>query len=259
MIAPPLQQRKVVFILLVIAILVLLFFGFISSNVGSVGTLSSEDKRTLDAAGAALTYDISVETRLILPDRVIHILGSYSGNRKTQSYAAVSTTTLHLKDIPTPHIFVLKNVALGDTIFTSLESASTLIKKTMPATNGWKQLTSKTIPKEFENIAIAGPVSDNLLILSESGKYLTLRANMTLRNATEKSFAHYRFSIADVPPPAGVLETLFRRIGKEGYVDIWIDRTRPEQFVMLFSNQHYNSTTTVNAINKPVVIQAPRI
>jgi hypothetical protein len=240
----------------VLVILVVAFYGYKYSNIGSRLGLDPVARGIMDQAGIVRSYQAKVVTRAELSDRVVEINGTYTVDTPRERYGAISTTSLTIPGVSESHVFTLENISIGENIYTRLQTNSPLIRQNMPETNGWRNFTSKTIPENFSGIAIRGSISDNLLLLSEQGKYLQFLINVGNDDSFGKTFFRYRFKLSsNSPPPNSTLESIFNRITKDGTIDVWIDLDNKSLVALLFANDSYRSTTTImHLLDVPEII-----
>ncbi len=258
MIIPTLSRFYTVLIIIGIVAVTLIFFGLIYSKAGRINQLDPAAKNILDSMGLIRTYRAHVDTWAVLGTKTLHITGTYLINAPKNSYASYSTTTLTLPGVSSIDYFTLKNISIGEDVYTKLESTSTIILRTMPLTNGWVHFKKNTIPESFTGISISGPVLDNLLIFSENGKFLTY-INSVPTKVKSGTLPKYYFKLSkETPTPESTLEALFNRIGNDGMIEVSIDPQNNRLEYFKFFNKTYTSTTTVSDLNGTVTIDPPR-
>lgn len=148
---------------------------------------------------------------------------------------------------------------MGNEVYTKVETDSELLMSTIPHSPLWRHFTRDSIPQPFINIAVSGPILDNLLILSRGGSYLALAASHGTEPWGDEMLVHYTFTLSEEGQKSigGTLGTLLGRVGESGYVDVWIDEASAEPRYMVFQGENYSSTTTISAINIPKAIEPP--
>lgn len=198
--------------------------------------LEESVRSALREVGNDRTYSMRVETLSTLDDRTLAIDGIYRIDAPRDAYASESTTTLTVIETGETHAFSLRNISLSDTVYVSVSSASPLLARTLPLTDGWQSFKSGDIPAALSGIATEGPILDNALIFADDGAHLQFIE-------TTPEGAHL-FTLRD--PRArigGVLQTLFERIGVSGHITVWLHDDTVSQFV--FTGEDYVSTTTM--------------
>lgn len=207
------------------------------------------------------SYSQHVETDMVFPDRHLQVTGEYLVDRRTERYSTYSTTTIILPDSgePVPHDFTLANIAIGKDVYNRIYTRSPVLVHTIPASEAWRHFTADSIPTEFKNIAIPGPLLDNLLLFSKNGRFLTLVSAATIpAHASTSPMHHFVFKLSGDSPPhdMGTLRALISRIGIDGYIEAWSDEQGVPR-ILHFSNEAYSSTTTISNTATPLFIEAP--
>lgn len=214
----------------------------------------------LQKVSEADVYTQFVETEFVVGMRHFAIKGTYRNNSTEGRYESVSTTTLMFLDSPSEplHSFTLHNISVGNEIYTKLETESELLKKTVPLSKEWQRFTRGAVPDAFADIAVSGPVLDNIRILDKEGMYLALTESPYDETWGEETLRRYHFVLSDAAEAkvGGTLETLFARVG-DGSVDVWIDAQAGEVRYIRFENPPYYSTTTLSFGNSLPAIAAP--
>ena len=227
------------------------------------GFAPSFDKRlqaALVGVQAPHTYVMLDETHTRVSDRSIDIYGLYSLDFDGNSYSTVSTTTLVLPDGNPPknvHVFTLQHRAIGDDIYVKIETKSPLLMKTIPHSPEWKHFKNAAIPERFVDIAVPGPILDNLSLLGKNGAYLSLRGKPTDITAASTTYHVYSFTLSKktAEVTTGPLKSLIDMIAT-GTVDIWVDDT-PSVRIMRTSGDNYTATSTIISVNTPLFITPP--
>lgn len=215
-------------------------------------------KKLFNTVNSVKSYTQEVQTRAVLSDRILEIEGVYSNDANTDVFAANVITNVIIPETDTPLTFSLENIAIKDSVYVKVETESDILAATIPTGPDWHLFAADSIPEEFLGIAIPGPILDNLAILSEGGAYVSLISYENSSMSSTEKLAHYRFRLSgEVPKNPGPLTALIERIGKNGFVDVWIDKESLHVNQMVFSNPPYFSTTTIRSINTPPVVSPP--
>lgn len=206
------------------------------------------------------TYEMLDETHATLPGRAIDIVGLYGLDFDAHRYSAVSTTTLTLLDEPGPrnqHTFTLQHRAIGDDVYVQIGTESPLLQKSIPYGPEWKHFPKSAIPDRFIDIAVPGPILDNLSLLGKNGTYLSLIGTPTDLSSGSTTYRVYTFTLSKktTEVTTGPLKSLIDMIAT-GTVDVWVDDT-PRVRVLLIKGVDYTATSTILSVNTPVDIPAP--
>ena len=216
-------------------------------------------KKILNELGHARVYTAHVNTSAMFTDRVLQIDGMYLVDEPQKKYMTMSTTTMTVRGVRNqPHAFTLKNISIGDDVYSKIETTSSIFKQTIPASPLWRHFKKNSVPSQFADIAVVGPILDNVLIFSVSGRYLVF-VNKKEEVILNRTLMHYTFTLShnSAKNRGGTLEALLERIGKEGMVDVWIDYEKEQVPFFRFSNATYTSTTTLLDVNTPLSIEPP--
>ncbi len=202
------------------------------------------------------TQDIQTETKIDTKSLVIK--GLYINDYKNNTYLSYSTTTLVVAGDATPHLFTHQNISQGDTIYLRVQTQDLLLKNSIQSTSEWQKFKNTSIPQKFAGIAIAGPIQDNLSLLSQNGAYLILHKKYGRVRFKDETLLRYTFSLSKKTAtiPEGPLRAVVGRIGS-GTIDVWIDPQNFQVRHLLFTNTPYISTTTISNINTPPLIGIP--
>lgn len=216
--------------------------------------------RVFERINTITSYTQSVETEITLSDRTLIVRGEYYLNGPENSFESIATTTLRIpvgaKD--EEHSFTLRNISIGDQVYSRIETQSPVLRETIPHSPEWRHFTKGQIPEAFADIAVSGPILDNLLLFSQSGVYLRLLESHGEEALGDERFARYSFVLSEsIPRLGGTLGTLVGRIGDSGRVDIWIDPASATLKQAVFTGENYHSTTTFFSMNIPRMITAP--
>ncbi len=253
-----------------VSLVVLALFFFILTSAGmwfylTPAPLEYDEllKKTLDTVPEIRTYSQKVETTVFLSDRKLHVEGMYSLNGPDSSFSSDATTTLSFfegKQLKTS-VFTLHNISIGNDVYVKVHTNDPQLQTTIPHSPSWRHFERTHIPPEFTNIAVSGPVLDNLLLLKEGGAYLSLIESHGTSEWNDAAYARYTFELSKEASVnlGGTLGSLMQRIGDTGTIDIWIDEAEARVKYMVFNGENYHSTTTISAINTPPIIVPPAL
>jgi hypothetical protein len=219
--------------------------------------MDQDIQAAITRAGSVTAYSQSVQTALQYPGRTLVIEGTYRVDRTSQRYETVSTTTLKRDDRAADQSFTLQDVSIGRDVYVKIDTDSPALAKTIPASPQWRHFDALGIPPQFEGIATAGPILDNLRIFSEKGAYLDFQHKVGPETIGELSLVRYTFRLSSRRPadPDDSLVSIMDEIA-DGTVEVWID---PDHMVRMlsFRSPGYSSTTTLSAIDIPQDIGPP--
>ncbi len=209
-----------------------------------------------------VTYEALVDTQSTFSDRNIAVSGLYKLDFNARRFGSFATTTLFIpteKPGERSHQFTLSNISIGDDIYVKIDTTSPLLEKTIPHGPTWHRFSKTTIPKEFTNIAVSGPVLDNLEILSGHGHYLSLQSEPVERTVHDERLYVYEFTLSPkaATVAGGTLQSLIERI-QGGAVELWLSEEGAVR-ILSFSGENYTSTTTILSVNNPVSITEPEV
>lgn len=214
-------------------------------------------RNTFANAPVIHAYTQHVATETDIAERTLRVEGVYHINRTSSSFSSSATTTLTIPDGSEPQVFNLANVSVGEDVYVKVETADESLRSRIPHSPEWRHFNRLQIPDAFKDIAIAGPILDNMLLFSENGVFLRLVDNRGREDWGSESLARYSFTLKNTPESVGgTLRTLFDRIG-DGTVDIWVDPDRAEVRHMVVASDAYYSTTTFSNVNHTPDIAAP--
>jgi hypothetical protein len=212
-----------------------------------------------DRAAQVSSYAQYVETSQVSEAGTLQIKGEYFVDDAHGNYASYSTTTYRqTKGIPV--VFLLENRTVGTDVYVRLTNKSPGVKLSVPAVGTWEHFPANSIPVTYQNIAVAGPVIDDLKLLDGHGKYLVLDSNHGMTSFDNNRFIRYTFKLSRLAELSkdGGIRTIAQRVGNEGLVDLWIDPLNSEVAHMRLTNgTSYTSTTTFSRINGTFDIKAP--
>lgn len=215
-------------------------------------------EHAFEAAAATSAYTQLVETEAYFSDRRLYITGVYKVDSTKRAYEAISTTTLFVTGDPIGHVFTHENIALGEDVYTRIRTEDTLLSRAIEQLPQWQHFTATTIPKSLFGIAVAGPIQDNLQILTESGRWVTLLKKPNQERVFNEDLLHYSMSTSGAQPQeAGALDAILKRIGEKGVIDVWVDPKTMRAKYLRFMNNAYVSTTTLLYADTPPTIGAP--
>jgi hypothetical protein len=210
-------------------------------------------------AAQVSTYAQYVETRQVSQAGILQINGEYLVDDTHQNYSAFSTTT-YKHTGGSPVVFQLENRAIASDVYVRIINKSPLVRLSVPADGTWQHFPATNIPTIYQNIAVAGPVIDDLKLLGSAGDYLVQDTNHGMTSFGGTNFIRYTFKLsrlAELSSDAGV-RTIASRVGPTGLIDLWIDASSTEVAHMRLTNgSTYTSTTTFSRLNEPLNIKAP--
>jgi hypothetical protein len=198
------------------------------------------------------SYAQFVDTSTIVSDRPLRVYGWYLVDHDQRSYAAFSTTTLNVPEGTLgsgSHDFSHDNIAMQDTVYVKVDTASDFLSSSINKSDAWKRFEKDAIPEEYRNIAIVGPILDNLRIFANNAEHLELVRKYGLETIDDRTLRHYRFKLKSSVPSESTVGALAERLGDSGTIDIWIDDTEKAIVRMLFKHDFYTSTTTLSSFN----------
>lgn len=211
-------------------------------------------EQVFSSVESVTSYVQTVETQLSVAERLVTIQGTYKNDRAKNAYASESSTVVRVPGDPVQFRFTTENIALGGRVYVRIkadEGTPTTVPKGV-----WHSFDYASIPKDFETLAIPGPVLDNLLLFSEGGKYLRLEGAQGSDTTFGPQMLRYRFSVSGMAPETpSPLTVLLERIG-QGTVDVWVGASSTVAALVIV-NPPYYSTTTLSDINNPLGITAP--
>jgi hypothetical protein len=246
------MHTKAVLALFVLALISLSIYGY--SYVKN-----QQDKAFIEQVFSSVesidSYVQRVETELTVAERTVTIQGVYKNDRGKSAYASESTTTVQVPGSSSLFRFSTENIALDNRVYVRVR-ADEGTPTTVPA-DVWHTFDFASIPKEFETLAIPGPVLDNLLLFSEGGRYLRLESAQGADTTFGVNALRYRFSASGVKPETpSPLTVLLERIGP-GTIDVWVGASSTLE-ALVITNPPYYSTTTLSDFNNPLGIAAPQ-
>ncbi len=226
------------------------------------GFFDARLQSALEAVEGLRSYEAQVDTSTALSDRTIAVSGLYRLDFDANRYGSYATTTLTIpteKPSKRSHAFTFQNISIGNEIFVRIDTDSQLLRQTIPHDARWHRFSADSIPQEFTDIAVSGPVLDNLALLSKRGRYLSLNAAPAERMYENHRYYVYEFSLSNEASEVqgGTLQSLIQRIG-DGHVFVWINEQSQVQ-LMTFSGENYFSTTTIQSVNTPVNVATPEV
>ena len=205
------------------------------------------------------SYSQAVETQMQFSDRSLKITGIYAVDHSNKRFSSYSTTTLFIPGDTSGHSFTHQNISIGDTVYNRVQTSDKLLQSSIQSSPKWRNFKNTAIPVKLADIVIAGPIQDNLAILSQNGLYLTLTHKSGQVMVGSEPLLRYTFKLSDKTSGLGegALNAIVNRIGSQGTIDVWIDPTHFEVHQLLFTNYPYISTTTISDTNTPLQILAP--
>ncbi len=217
--------------------------------------------RAFEQARLIETYRHAVETDIDIAGRHLHIAGVYALDHKKGHFSSISTTTLTIPDMPAgnrEHSFTLENIAVEHDVFTRIQTSSSHFKKTIPHGKEWLHFTPGNIPEEFQNIAVHGPILDNLGLFRD-GEHLLLPAGAPRADTRDgKALQQYTFTLQSgaANKVSGALAAVIEHIGA-GTVNAWIDPESAQLYALAFHNATYQSKTIIIATSTAITIEPP--
>lgn len=247
------------------ALAIIVVFIFVATSLGIWYSLQPPGpkndellERTFSGIAVITSYTQSVETEIDLSDRKLLVSGEYYLNGPDNRFESVATTTLRIsvgtKD--EEHSFTLRNISIGEDVYSKIDTRSPVLAQTIPHSPEWRHFSKNQIPEAFADIAISGPILDNLLLFRD-GAFLELIQSYGEETWGNERLVRYAFTISrEAPEAGGTLATLLGRIG-DGRVDMWIEPESASLRHAVFSGPSYHSTTTFSFMNIPRTINAP--
>lgn len=218
-------------------------------------------RRAYEQIATVRAYTQSVQTEVQLADRLLQVDGRYYHNGAESRFASIATTTLVILNgkKSEKHSFTLQNISIYNDVYTKIDTESDILRSTIPHTPLWQHFKKDSIPEQFVNISVSGPVLDNLLLFNENGAFLDLVQSHGSSKWGDTSLEKYTLKLSNEAPMGvgGTLGTLLGRIGKDGHVEVWIESESAIIRYMVFTGENYVSTTSISAINTPYIIKAP--
>jgi hypothetical protein len=256
------MKNRLITLLIVVCIAGITVFGIYLYRNRFSGGFDDRLKLALTALQGIHTYELSDITRADVQDRIIEIEGSYRLDYDARAYASESTTTLIQRDIKPPknrHVFTLEHRSISDDIYVKIFTESALLRKTIPYSVDWKHFKSTAVPDRFVDIAVAGPILDNLALFDKNGAYLSVTGKPVERVVASTTYHTYSFTLSDRSKEvlAGPLKGLIDLIAT-GTITVFVDDT-PSVRMMHISGPSYESTSTILRVNTPLPIQAPPV
>ena len=222
-------------------------------------TIDAPMQKALALVSTITSYSQQVDTQVKFPDRLLKITGIYAVDTPNKNYLSYSTTTLLIAGDPREHTFTHQDISIGDTVYNKVETSDPLLKSSIKSNPSWRSFKSNAIPASLANIIIAGPIQDNLAILSKNGAFLSLIKKSSQVAWDGNTFLRYTFTLSSNVSKVGngPLSAIVGRIGP-GTIDVWINPSTYLVQHMVFTNGSYISTTTIGSVNTPLFITAPK-
>lgn len=207
-------------------------------------------------ANADLTtaYFQEVETETNIEDRHIQVVGAYVLDDANKRYSSQATTELTLPD-GTVHTFSLHTVTIGDDMYTRVESQSTALNLTVPASREWKNFKTNAIPAEYRDIATPRPPIDNLTLFRKNGEYLAIKEGRRDEDHGGEPLARYTFGLSSLAftETTGPVSMIAERVGVHGDVDVWVQESDKQIRYIRLSNNPYSSETKITISPLPAI------
>lgn len=206
-------------------------------------------ERTIERIPSISSHHEYVETQVEISDRILTIEGVYLSDRQNGAYAGYSTTTITLPDLPLDrrtHTFTHANISVGPDVYTRIQTSSSFLKESIPHSDTWQHFKRSEIPRAFADIAVPGPIIENLRFLDQRGAYLRLIKSGS--DALEgREYHTFTFELTG-KEAEGNLQTVMDRIG-DGTVELWADKDTDLPHRMVFRGPGYWATTTFSFVN----------
>lgn len=206
----------------------------------------------LEKVSTIQSYVQYVDTSTVVSDRPLRVYGWYTVDHTNRTYSAFSTTTLQVPEGiqgAGGHDFTHDNIAIGDTVYVKVDTKSEFLKPSINDSHEWQRFDRNDIPDPYKNIAIAGPILDNLRVFANSAEHLELIRKFGLETIEDKILRHYRFKLKSIVPKESTVGALSERLGSAGIIDIWTDDETATIQRMVFTNEPYTSTTSLSSFN----------
>lgn len=216
--------------------------------------------KTLEHMATVQSYSQYVDTTTVVSERPLRVYGWYHVDHNKRSYAAFSTTTLTVPggiQGAGKHDFTHDNIAIGDTVYVKIDTESEFLKPSINDSHQWQRFQKDSIPEQYKNIAVTGPILDNLRIFAGDAEHLELVRKYGLETVDGEALRRYRFILKSSVPKESTVGALQQRLGNEGTIDIWIEDATHTITRMIFSHPPYTSTTTLSNLNSLPTIVPP--
>lgn len=209
-------------------------------------------------ANAELTtaYSQEVVTETDIEDRHIRVAGTYVLDEANKRYSSNASTELTLPD-GIVYSFSLQTITIGDDMYTRVESQSTGLNLTVPASHEWKSFKTNAIPAEYREISTPRPPIDNLTLFRKSGDYLTIKEGRRHEERDGENLARYTFGLSSLAftETTGPVSMIAERVGVHGTVDVWVRESDKQIRVIRLSNHPYSSETKVTTSPLPAIVE----
>ena len=118
---------------------------------------------------------------------------------------------------------------------------------------GWHHLSANSVSEDLRDVAVYGPILDDLALFRDNGTYVSALKNYGADSVS--TLINYAFKLSGHGPTGKpTLSALLGHIGADGSIDVWIDPESKLIRVMHFSGASYSSTTTINSYQAPIII-----
>lgn len=203
-------------------------------------------------------YTQKVDTETSVSERSIVVAGTYHIDKKGSIYGSFSTTTVRVPSISYPIEFTLENISANGKAYVRAKSDNQELNTTIPLGADWRVFRETEIPPAYKEIAITGPILDNLALFSEKGSLVRLEKALPGDTTFTYPLLRFQFSLRpEVAKRQGPLAAIYERVGATGKVDIWVSAEDKKIRHMVFSNPPYFSTTTILNLGTPQAIDIP--
>jgi hypothetical protein len=219
-------------------------------------------EKAVSAVATIKSWNQSTQTETKATDRELYVSGIYTIDHRNKNYSSRSTTTLKINEAGaiSLHNFSFENISVGKDIYINIKTESERLKSTMQTTEGWYLFDKNSIPENFKNIAISGPVMDSLNIFKKNGKYVKIIKSGDSENLEGKNCFRYELVLNEKAfTKQGDLElgNMADRIGKAGIIELWINKETSEIEQIMIKNPPYYSISRIRDINKTNEIKPP--
>ncbi len=116
---------------------------------------------------------------------------------RNNRFASSATTTLTVPNEiggVTSQVFALHTISIADDVYTRLDVASGTVPLTIAPAPTWRHFKKGAIPDSFKEIAISGPLIDNLALFRNGNTYLQIRERPDKVVWGDAIFFHYIFA-----------------------------------------------------------------
>lgn len=201
----------------------------------------------IESASHTVPYRADVEVSIPQSGKMLSIEGLYFVNHETREYYSFSTTSVTDIDNTTPSIsFTIENIALNNWVYLRITPLDAYSRKTVRGTDSWVDFPANEIPVKYTDIAVSGPVQDNLALFSENGSLIELLKSERSGGADSPTETYtFKLSSKGMTAPSGPVRAIADHIGSLGYIYVTIPGPDNSDARMIFSGNNYSATTTI--------------